>query len=78
MCFLVCLRQHEAVEKCCKLFISVEREDMRDILIRPHDDQAPCLPIDVAHCKDVVATFSVDAEYLVVIVKPETALLGRV
>ena len=50
---------------------------MRDVLIRPHDDHAPCLPIDAAHYKDVVIAFDVGAEHLLVVVKILTSLPGQ-
>ena len=49
---------------------------MRDILIRPHDDHAPCLPIDAAHCKDVVTAPNVSAEKLLIVVEAIAAFLG--
>src|SRR6516164_5594509 len=55
----------------------MQRKDMRDVLIRPHDDYAPCLPVDAAHCKDVVTALDVGAEHLLVIVKAMTSLPGQ-
>ena len=71
------LRQHEAVEERSELAISIEREDMRDVLIRPHDDHAPCLPIDAAHCKDVVTALDICAKHLLVIAEVVTPLSGQ-
>ena len=50
---------------------------MRDVLIRPHDDHAPRLPIDAAHRKDVVAALDVGAEHLLIVAKAVSSLLGQ-
>src|SRR5882724_11362253 len=69
------LRQHEAVEIRRELLVSIERrQDLRYVLIRPHDDHAPRLPINAAHGKDVVAALDVGAEHLLVIVKTVASL----
>src|SRR6516164_2355794 len=47
---------------------------MSDILIRSHDDHASCLPIDTAHCKDIVASLDVRAEHFFVVMKTVTSL----
>ena len=65
--------QHEAVKIRRKLGMAIEREDMRDILVRPHHDHAAFVPIDAAHRKDVVAAFQVGAEHLLVVAKPVTS-----
>ena len=71
------MRQHEAVEECSELLVSIKREDMRDVLIWAHNDHAACLTIDAAHGKDVVAAFDVGAEYFLVVAEPVTPLLGQ-
>ena len=47
---------------------------MRDVLIRSHDDHASCVPIDAAHCKDVIASPGIDAEHFFVVMKAITPL----
>ena len=47
---------------------------MRNVLIRPHDDHASGLPIDAAHCIDVVTALDVGAEHLLVVVKAVASL----
>ena len=49
--------QHEPVEERRKLGMAVERQDVRDELVRPHDDEASVLPVDLAHVEDIVCRF---------------------
>jgi len=46
-------------------------------LIRPHDNQTACLPINAAHRKDILAAFDVGTEHLLIIAKPVATLLGQ-
>src|SRR5215472_16172089 len=47
---------------------------MRDVLIRSHDNQAPCFTIDTARRKDVVTALHVGAEHFLVIAKTVPSL----
>ena len=53
--------------------MAIERQHMRDILIRPHHDHAAFVPIDAADRKDVVTALEVGAEHLFVVAKPVTS-----
>ena len=66
--------RQEAVEKRSKLLKSIERENVRNVLVRPHDHHAPRLAIDAAHGEDVIAAFEVGAEHLFVVAKSVTSL----
>ena len=57
------------IEKCRELSMAIERKNMRDVLVRSHDDHAACVPIDAAHREDVVAALEVGAEHLFVVAK---------
>jgi hypothetical protein len=59
--------QHEAVEIGREFGMTIERQHMRDILIRPHHDHAAFAPIDAAHRKDVAAALEIRAEHLLVV-----------
>ena len=69
--------QHETSEEGRKVRIGIERENMRDILVGPHNDHAAAFPIDATHAEDVAATFQVRAEHFLVVAKPVTALPGK-
>src|SRR5438876_9795861 len=66
--------QHEAIEERRELRMAVERENMRDILIRPNHDHAARFSIDAAQREDVVIACEIGAEHLFVIAKTETSL----
>ena len=53
--------------------MGVERENMRDVLVRPHDDHAPPRSIDAPHVENVVAVLQVGAEHLLIVTEPVTA-----
>ena len=53
--------------------MSVEGQDMADILIGPHDDHAAAVSIHAAHRVNVAAASKVGAEDLFVILKPVAA-----
>src|SRR5207248_10760034 len=61
--------QHEPIEICRQRRMAIERENMRDILVRPHHDHAAGFPFDAAHRKNVVTALEVGAEHLFVIAK---------
>src|SRR5271166_6404458 len=65
---------HEAIEECRKLEKGIERENMRNVLIRSHDDHAAAVSIDAPQVENVVAAFQVRAEHLFIIDKPIAAL----
>ena len=46
--------RHEAIEERRELRIAVERQNMRDVLVRPHDHHAAPFAIDAAHGEDVL------------------------
>jgi hypothetical protein len=48
-------RQHEAHEAGAKLGEGEERENIGDVLVRPHDHHAPLPPIDAPQVECVVA-----------------------
>ena len=66
--------QHEAVEIGRKLRMTIEREHIRDVLVRPHDDHAAAARSMPRRSKDVVAALQVGAEHLFVVAKPVTSL----
>src|SRR5262249_28030720 len=54
--------------------VAIQRKNMRDILIRPHDDHTPRFPIDATHREGVVTAFEIEAEHLFVVAKSVTSL----
>ena len=58
---------HESVEKGRKLCVSIERQNVGNILIRSHDDHATSVSINTTHIENVVAAFQVGAEHLLVV-----------
>src|SRR5437868_4156696 len=68
--------QHEPIEVCRKRRMAIERENMRDILVRPHHDHA-AVPFDAAHRKDVVTALEIGAEHLFVVAKSVTSFGGE-
>src|SRR5262245_3369227 len=58
---------HEAVEECRELCMPIERKNVRDELVRPHDHHASPFAIDAAHREDVLATLAIGAEHLLVV-----------
>src|SRR5690606_29929325 len=69
-------RQHETVEERGKLAMARQRQDLRDILVRPHDDDAAILAVDATQIEDVMPIFAIGAENLFV-VKQAVAAFGR-
>ena len=53
--------------------MSVEGQDMTNVLIGPHDDDAAAVPIDAAYRINVVAASKIGAKELFVVLKPVTA-----
>jgi hypothetical protein len=49
--------RHETIEECPELLIPIERKNMRDVLIWPHDRHATTFAIDPTHGEDVIAAF---------------------
>jgi hypothetical protein len=49
--------RHETIEECRELLIAIERKNMRDVLVWPHDHHAPFFAINATHGEDVVAAF---------------------
>ena len=58
---------HEAIEERRELSVSIEREQVRHILIRPHHDHASHLAIDATHGEDVVTALQIRAEHLFIV-----------
>ena len=71
------LSRHEAIEECRELLIAIQRKNVRDVLVWPHDHHAPPFAIDAAQGKDVIATFWVGAEHFFVVAKSITSLRGQ-
>ena len=55
----------------------IEWENMRDVLVRSHDNHATPVSIDTPHVENVMAALKVRAEHLFVVTKPVTALPGQ-
>src|SRR5271163_1283514 len=66
--------QHESVEERGELGIVVERKNMGDILVRPHDDRAPTRSIDAPQIENIGAALQVRAEHLLIVAESKTAL----
>jgi hypothetical protein len=49
--------RHETIEESRELLIAIERKNVRDILVWPHDHHTAPIAIDATHSKDVVAAF---------------------
>ena len=60
-------RDHEPIEIRRELRIAVERQNVRDELVRPHDHHAAPRAIDAAQGEDVLTAFVVGAEDLLVV-----------
>ena len=54
--------------------MTVQRKNVRDILIRSDDDHASRVAIDAAHREDVVAVFAIGAEDFFVVAKSVASL----
>ena len=65
--------QHEPIKEPGELRIRIERQNMRDELVRPHDHHAAVLAIDAAHGEDVMSALQVGAEHLFVIAQTVAA-----
>ncbi|HJZ16249.1 MAG TPA: hypothetical protein VJ251_12435, partial [Stellaceae bacterium] len=46
---------HKAIEECCEFGTCIERENMRDVLVRSHDNHATPVSIDAPHVENVMA-----------------------
>ena len=57
--------------------MGIERQDVRDKLVRPHHHHAASVSIDTAHIKNVVAAFQVGAEHFLVVAQLVAALSGQ-
>ena len=55
-CGLILL-QHEPTKECRELHIAIQRENVRDVLVRTHDNHATSVSIYATHCEDVRAVF---------------------
>src|SRR5687768_16472463 len=71
------LLTHELIEECRELGIRIEWEDIRDVLVRAHDDHATLIPIDATYLENVVAAFQVGTEHLLVAAQAEAPLSGQ-
>src|ERR1700761_4637247 len=60
-------REQDGRKERSDVVACIERQDVRDELVGPHDDQAAALAIDPAHVEDVAARLSVGAEHLLVV-----------
>ena len=58
---------HEPIEEGHELPHTVERQNMRDVLVRPHDHHAALFAFDAAHSEDITAAFQVGAKHLFVV-----------
>lgn len=61
-----------STEEVDQLAVGVEREHVRDVLVRPHDHESPLLPVQATQLEDVGGR--VGAEDLLVIDEPERSL----
>ncbi len=57
--------------------MAIERKNVRDVLVWPHDHHATPFAIDAAHGEDVIAVFQVGAEHFFVVAKSVTSLPGQ-
>ena len=61
--------RHETIEECRELRMAIERKNVRDVLVWPHDHHATPFAIDAARGEDVIAAFQVGAERFFVVAK---------
>ena len=64
-------------ESCSGVVMGVERQDVRHVLVRPHNHHAPALAVNAAHIEDVAAALQVRTEHLLVIAQAVAALLRQ-
>ncbi len=62
--------QHETVEERAELGIRVERKNMGDVLVGPHDDHAPPRSINAPQVENIGAALQVGAEHLLIVAEP--------
>lgn len=62
--------RHETFEEGCELGMSIHRQDVGDMLIRPDDDHAAAVPIYASHVENVPTSFQIGTEHLLVVVEP--------
>ena len=68
---------HKPIEERREFGMPIERENVRDELVRPHDHDAAAFAIDAARSKDVIAALHIRAEDLLVVAKSITPLLRQ-
>jgi hypothetical protein len=61
--------RHETIEEGRELLITIERKNVRDVLVRPHDHHATRFAIDAAHGEDVAAASQVGTEHFFIVVE---------
>ena len=64
----------KSVKETFELGVFVERQDMGDKLVRPHDHDAATSPIDAPQVEDVGAALQVRAEHLLIVREPVATL----
>src|ERR1700687_5598276 len=69
--------EHECCEKLSENVRAVQREDVRDVLIRSDNDHAALLPIHAPHLEDGSPGRKVRAEHLFVVDQAEASLPGQ-
>jgi hypothetical protein len=71
------LLEHKAIEEGGKISKSVERKNMRNVLVWSHDNDTALEPINAAYIENVVSVFQVRAEHLLVVAEPVATLPGN-
>jgi hypothetical protein len=69
--------QHESIEESSELHIAIERKNMGDVLVWPHDDHATPGFVDAPLYEDVLAAFDIGAEQLFIVAKSVATLVGK-
>ena len=68
--------QQEPGKETAQFIIRIQRQDMRDVLIRTDHNHATLLPVNAAHGEDISQPLVVDAEGFLVILQAELASAG--
>src|SRR4051794_1435949 len=68
---------HKAIKECGELGMRIERENVRDVLVRPHDNHAAPVTIDSPHVENVMAALQVRTEHFFIVMKSIPALPGQ-
>ena len=66
--------EQKPLEEGGELVVRIERQHVRDVLVRTNDDHRPRLAVDAAQIEDVGAVLEIGRERLLVVDQPEPAL----